>query len=250
MLRNVAGDLFQLGECAVGAVGHEAVRVYVLMNDAHPIIVDCGSQLHRASILKDLDELLAGRAPECVLLTHSELPHAGNLLQVARRWPAVKVIVSNVMLPYIEIAPGLPAAQVTTATPGSTVEIAGRRIEFVEALLKDQPGSQWIFDAQTGALFTGDGFGYTHAPGECEAFADESGGIQVEKFRRHHRAAFRFLRWVVAERFNADLHRLFARYSVQIIAPIHGNAIRSDISAHVERLKHAISQICTERAPA
>lgn len=248
MLRHVTGDLYQIGECVGGASGHEAIRIYVLLNQGRPIIIDCGSQVHRAPVLAELEQLLAGQAPEYVFLTHSELPHAGNLLQVARRWPAVKVVVSNIMLPYIEIAPGLPLEQVTTAMAGSTLEAGGRRIEFVDALLKDQPGSQWIFDPTTGALFTGDGFGASHAPGKCEGFGDEAGGIPVEAYRRYHRLAFRFLRWVVPERFNADLDRLFARYPVRVIAPVHGNAIRADIAEHTARLKQAIAQICAERA--
>jgi flavorubredoxin len=148
------------------------------------------------------------------------------------------------MLPYIEISPGLPQDQVTTAAAGSAVLIAGRRMEFVDALLKDQPGSQWIFDTHTGALFTGDGFGYSHVVGECELFSDETGGVQVEQFRGYHGTAFRFMRWVVAERLNADLGHLFERYPVRIIAPIHGNAIRADIPRHVQRLQRAITDLC------
>lgn len=247
MIRHIIADLYQVGECVSGATGHEAVNVYVLMNGGHPILIDCGSQLHRAGIMQVLNELLAGQSPDYVLLTHSELPHAGNLAQVARQWPQVKVIVSNVMLPYIEIAPVLPLEQITALKPGAILTVAGRKLQFVEALLKDQPGSQWIFDPQTGALFTGDGFGYYHPAEQCGRFSDElAGGVSVEQFRDYHRAAFRFLRWVIAEKLIADLERLFLRYHVQIIAPIHGSAIRSAVPEHVSRLKLALTQICAE----
>jgi flavorubredoxin len=249
MIRHISADLYEAGECVTGASGHEAVNVYVLLNAGHPILIDCGSQLHRAVIMQALDELLAGQAPEYVLLTHSELPHAGNLAQVARQWPQVKVIVSNVMLPYIEIAPVLPLAQITALKPGTVLSLAGRTLRFVEALLKDQPGSQWIFDPQTGALFTGDGFGYYHPAAACGKFSDElADGVSVEQFRDYHRAAFRFLRWVVADRLNADLDQLFGRYSVRAVAPIHGSAIRAAVPEHVGRLKRALTQICAEHA--
>ena len=249
MLRNIAGDLYQVGECVSGAAGHEAVCVYVLLNGGHPLLIDCGSQLHRAGVMPALGALLAGQAPEAIFLTHSELPHAGNLAQVARQWPHIQVIVSNILLPYIEIAPVLPLEQITTATPGSTLEIAGRRLRLVEAVLKDQPGSQWLWDSQTGALFTGDGFGYTHAPALCQRFNDEiEGGVTVEQFQHYHRAAFRFLRWVVAGRLNADLGRLFQRFPVRILAPIHGNAIRGDIATHVARVQQAIVNLCAANA--
>ena len=248
MIRHIAADVYQIGECIGSGSSFEAVRVYVLLNNGHPVLIDCGSQLHRQGIMSELKTLLEGQTPDYIFLTHSELPHAGNLHSIAKRWPDIKVIVSNIMLPYIEIAPILPLSQITTANAGSTLEVAGRKLEFVDALLKDQPGSQWIFDTLSGTLFTGDGFGYYVTPETCDSFSDEIGGISEEQFRSYHRMAFRFLRWVVPERINADLDKLFKQYPIQILAPIHGNAIRSDIQTHLDNLKQAIVHICHDTA--
>ena len=193
MIRNVTADLYQIGACVEGERGHEAVRVYVLQNEGRPIIIDCGSQLHRAEIMAELDEVLGGAVPAYVFLTHSELPHSGNLQQIAERWPEIQVIVSNILIKYIEIAPILPLDQILTVVPGTTLELAGRELQFINALLRDQPGTQWIYDEQTGTLFTGDGFGYYHSAGACEQFGDEA--ITDEGLRDYLRDTFRFLRW-------------------------------------------------------
>jgi flavorubredoxin len=215
----------------------------MLENDGQPVLIDCGSHLHRPEIMAALDQLLAGAAPAFVFLTHSELPHAGNLQQVAQRWPGVRVIVSNVMLPYIEIAPVLPLTQITAATPGTTLDLGNRSLVFLTALLRDQPGSQWIYDPRLGALFTGDAFGYYHQEGQCDRLSDElADGVGVEQFRAYHRNAFRFMRWVQPARLNADLDRLFQSRAVQLICPAHGNAIRSEIPMHVRRLQQALAQ--------
>jgi flavorubredoxin len=236
--------LYQIGECVVGEGGHEAVRVYVLLNNGRPILIDCGSHLHRVKVMAELDELLAGAVPLAIFLTHSELPHSGNLQMVAEKWPDIQVWVSNVLLPYIELAPLLPLGQITAVTPGTIFEFGERRLEFVDALLKDQPGSQWLYDSLTKTLFTGDGFGYYHTPEQCELFSDEvEGGIAVAQLRPYHHNAFRFLRWVIPERLNADMDKMFQKRDVQIIAPIHGNAIR-DVRLHVGRLQTAVAEIC------
>ena len=244
MLRHIVEDLYQIGECVEGEGGHEAVRVYVLLNNGRPILIDCGSHLHRAKLMAELDDLLAGAVPGHIFLTHSELPHSGNLQMVAEKWPQIQVWVSNVLLPYIELAPVLPLGQITAVIPGTIFEFGERKLEFVDALLKDQPGSQWLYDSVTKTLFTGDGFGYYHTPEQCELFSDEmEGGITVGQLRPYHHNAFRFLRWVIPERLNADMTRMFGKRDVQIVAPIHGNAIR-DVDVVVDRLQTAVHEIC------
>ncbi len=247
VIQKVADDLYQIGECVDGRHGHEAVRFYVLINDGRPMLIDCGSQLYRSESMKELDQVLDGSTPEYVFLTHSELPHSGNLESIACNWPHIHVIVSSILLPYIEIAPVLPLDQIDTVPPGTTLQIAGREVSFLDALLKDQPGSQWIYDPKTGTLFTGDGFGYYHPAEVCEQFSDEvEGGIREQWFSTYHRDAFKFLRWVTPEKLNEVLDDLFQRRDVKIVAPIHGNAIRHDIPEHVDRLKQAVTSICMQ----
>ncbi len=244
MIRTVTSDIVQFGESVAGENGYEDVRVYVILNEGRPIIIDCGSHIHRDNVMRELEEVLDGATPEWVFLTHSELPHSGNLQRIAEKWPDIQVKVSNVLLSYIEIAPVIPLNQISAAKPGSTLTVGHRTLIFVDALLKDQPGSQWIYDPKTGVLFTGDGFGYYHPAEQTDKFSDEiEGGIQTEQFTPYHHNAFRFLRWVQPQKFNTDLDKLFHDYDVKAIAPIHGSAIRSDIPEHVGRLKQSISQI-------
>lgn len=241
MIRHVTDDLYQIGEYVAGEYGYEAVHVYVLLNEGRPILIDCGSHIHREAIMRDMLEVLDGATPDYIFLTHSELPHSGNIQVVAELWPTIKVIVSNVMLPYIEVLPVLPLTQITAAVPGAAINYETRRLEFVDALLKDQPGSQWIYDSRTGTLFTGDGFGYYHPEADNGRFSDEiEGGITQEQFQIYHYHTFRFLRWVKAARMNADIDKMFGRRDVRVIAPIHGSAIRTDVEAHKERVKAAI----------
>ncbi len=245
MMQNVVDDLFQIGECVVGRQVHEAVCVYVMTNRGQAILIDCGSHLHRQVVMEELTDVLDGAEPAYVFLTHSELPHSGNLQKIVDRWPDIQVITSSILLKYIEIAPIMPLDQIIPIAPGERRGFAGRELRFVNALLKDQPGSQWIFDPQTGTMFTGDGFGYYHPPGSCALFSDQlEGGVPKEYFSEYHRHAFRFLRWTVPGKLNAAIDQLLAEYRVEIIAPTHGNAIRGDIPAHVEKLKDTITEIC------
>ena len=104
MAIHVSGDLYQIGESVGGADGWcEAVRVYVLLNDGHPLIFDAGSHLHTAPIMADLKALLGEMKPAFVFLTHTELPHTGNMSAIAREWPEIEFVVSSGILPHVEL---------------------------------------------------------------------------------------------------------------------------------------------------
>ena len=241
MIRHVKDDLYQISQYVSGDYGSEAIHVYVLLNGGRAVLIDCGSHLHRASIMAALDEVLDGATPEYLLLTHSELPHAGNIAQVSEKWPDIKVIVSNVMLPYIEVLPTVPLENVTQVVPGTVIDFPNRQIHCLTALLKDQPGSHWLYDTATETLFTGDGFGYYHSAENRNKFSDElPNGVQIEQFAAYHKTAFRFLEWIKPERFARDLDTMFGNRPISTIAPIHGSAIRNDLDTHVARLKSAI----------
>ena len=244
MIKHIKDDLYQIGEHVKNEFGFEVILTYVMLNDGNPILIDCGSHIHRDSVMQQLNELLKGAVPEYLFLTHSELPHAGNITAVAEKWPEIKVIVSNVMLPYIEVLPVLPLEQITQVVPGTKIEFPTRTIEFVDALLKDQPGSHWIHDPRTGTLFTGDGFGYFNSEETIEQLAETAAdGVSQTAFEQYHKIAFRFLRWIRPERLAVDLRKMFAKRSVEVIAPIHGNAIRGDIEIHLDRLIGALTAV-------
>ncbi len=246
MIRHVTDDLYQIGEYVENEYGFEAIHIYVMLNDGRPILIDCGSHIHRESVMAELDEVVGDSVPEYIFLTHSELPHAGNIAAVAEKWPSIKVIVSNVMLPYIEVLPVLPLEQMTQVVPSTTIQSPTRTVEFLSALLKDQPGSHWIYDSRTQTIFTGDGFGYFVPESAVGALSDEiSGGIATQWLADYHRVAFRFLQWIKPDRLNADLDTMFGNRPVSNIAPIHGGVIRGaeQVQVHLGRLKTALAAV-------
>lgn len=113
MIRHIVHDLYQIGESVIGNDGWcEAVRVYVLLNDECPLIFDAGSHIHRDSVMSDLVELLGDTAPGYVFLTHTELPHTGNLGAISKSWPEVKFVVSSAILPHVEMPWWVKAEQI------------------------------------------------------------------------------------------------------------------------------------------
>lgn len=246
MLRHIVDDLYQVGESIVGEDGwHEAVRVYVLLNDGCPLLFDAGSHIHRSEIMTDLKELIGDIKPGYVFLTHTELPHTGNLNAILEAWPEVKLVVSSGILPHVELPWWIREDQVQYGYAGTNEIYGGRSISFSDGILKDQPGTHWMFDGQTGTLFTADAFGYLFPKSADEKFDDElDEGIPADWFKRYHESAFRFLPMVKGEKICTDIDKVFAKRDVKVLAPTHGNAMRGNVGAHVEKIKSSVAEIC------
>lgn len=246
MLRHVTKDLYQIGDSVAGVDGwHEAVRVYVLLNDGCPLVFDAGSHLHHRPIMAGLTELVGDGAPGYVFLTHTELPHTGNIKAILDTWPACRLVVSSGILPHVELPRWVTQEQVLFAQVGTVETYGGRPIAFLDGILKDQPGTQWMYDARTETLFTADALGYLFPAAADGLFDDEmDDGVEQEWLRRYHASAFRFLPMVSGTRVNADMARVFANRPLQVIAPTHGNAIRGDVQKCIERFQRAMEEIC------
>lgn len=246
MLRHVVDDLFQIGESLSGSDGwHEAVRVYVLLNEGNPLIFDTGSHLHAGRIMCRLKALLGDTTPKYVFLTHTELPHTGNLRAITHAWPDVQLVVSSGILPHVELPRWVAGDQVRFAYAGTAETYAGRQIAFLDGLLKDQPGTHWMFDGRTGTLFTADAFGYFFPADADPTFDDEiDGGVPQDWIGRYHASAFRFLPLVRGSKVTDDFSRLFEKRDIRVIAPTHGNAVRHDIARFVGKFRNALHEIC------
>jgi len=246
MLRHVRDDLYQIGESVAGRDGwHEAVRVYVLLNDGCPLLFDAGSHIHSGRIMADLRHLLGDTAPGYVFLTHTELPHTGNIRTILDAWPGARLVCSSAILPHVELPWWVTEDQIHYGYAGTDENYGGRRIQFLDGILKDQPGTHWMVDDRTGTLFSADAFGYLFPAAADRAFDDElDGGVPGDWLHRYHASAFRFLPLVRGERVKADIAKVFARREIKILAPTHGNAVRGDVVRFVDRFNQAITDIC------
>jgi len=223
----------------------EAVRVYVMLNDGGPLVFDAGSHLHSTQIMSELHELLGQTAPAYVFLTHTELPHTGNIKAILDTWPDAKLVVSSAILPHVELPWWVREDQVLYGYPGSVESYGGREIAFLDGILKDQPGTHWMYDAQTQTLFTADAFGYLMPSDADTKFDDElPDGIPVSWLRDYHASAFRFLPMCMGAKVSADMDKILNKRPVSVLAPTHGNAIRATVPETIRRFHQVISEIC------
>ncbi|GAB2887048.1 MBL fold metallo-hydrolase [Uliginosibacterium flavum] len=168
--------------------------IHLIVQDGRAALVESGTTHSLPRVLAALAEI--GIAPECVdwlLLTHVHLDHAGGagaLLQVlpnaklvvhprgarhmiepSKLWAGTLAVYGEAFAreAYGELVPA-PTGRVVEATDGLVIDLAGRRIEVLDA-----PGHArhhvCYFDTQSRGWFTGDAFGLSYRETDADARA-------------------------------------------------------------------------------
>ncbi|WP_435063692.1 MBL fold metallo-hydrolase [Halobaculum sp. EA56] len=244
MTVELTDDVHWINECFTLENGkHEHTAVYLIRHGDRYVLVDSGSFYHRDAITEQIEAATAGEGPDAIVLSHSDYPHSGNIPAFRERWDDVEVVASS----GAPEAQGLPPTA-TKCEIGGRLEVAGRPFSFIDPPLADRSHTTWIYDEVAEVLFTADGFGNHHTPGECDLTSGEiDGGIAYDDVKAFNEDTLVWLRYVDPGKLRAALEAIFEAYPVSYVAPIHGNPIEgSDVDGYVDRLVEAASDIADE----
>jgi flavorubredoxin len=240
MHTTLTGDVTWVTESYPMSEQHVHVSVFCINDGDTTILVDSGSFYHREQIEEQIAAVTDGEPVDSIILSHADLPHSGNVPEFRQKWPQLDLISSSGSPEVV----GLGNADITCEI-GGNMEINGRTFSFIDPPLADIQHSTWIFDHNSGVLFTADGFGNYHDPAEAGLTAAElADGVETVDIRNYHRDALRWLCYVESEKIMPAIDALFEEYDVTVVAPTHGNPIEtSELPQYRDRLREAIDQL-------
>ena len=241
-MREIEDGVTWIDECYDLGGTHEHVSVFLVHDAATDefALVDSGSFYHREAIAAQVEEATGGRGIDALILSHSDYPHSGNIREFKTEGDAVELVASS----GSPLAQGLPPDAIK-AEIGGRLEIIGRTWSFIDPPLADRSHTTWIYDHGSGGLFTADGFGSYHAPGECDMVSsDFADGIPAEEIYRYHRDTLTWLRYVDPAKLEDTLRSILDEFDVAYVAPVHGHPIvGDDLDRFLERLLDAATRI-------
>jgi flavorubredoxin len=231
-----------INQCYDHEERHEHVSLYLLRAPEGTVLVDSGSFYHREEITAAVDEATDGEGPDAIVLSHSDYPHAANVSPLGGDTEDVELVASSAS----PAQQGLPDAR--KCDIGGSLTIQGREFSFIDPPLADRSHTTWIYDHGDGVLFTADGFGNYHDPGQCEHLSgDFPDATPAEAVYEYHRDNLVWLRYVAPEKVERTLDDIFAEFDVRAVAPIHGNPIEAaDLDGYRDRLGDAMCRIADE----
>lgn len=223
---------------------HIPQNAYLLLGDEKTLLFDTLSPASGEVILARVAELLAGRGLDYLVVSHPDVPHAGNTPRILDEHPECELVAPAIGVNH-ELYHLEDAIQVG---PGDRLDLGGHDLEFVEATFLDAPIHIWMRERGTETLFTVDWLGIPHMDDECTLFADELELSDEEWISRliefHGRVMFWF-EYVNVDRVQAATRHIREELAPQRLAPAHGAFVREEADRILALMEPTVEAVAT-----
>ena len=195
-----------------------------LIEDDRLFLLDTVDARKQEEWLAGLDEVLAGRKLDYLVISHMEPDHAGSIAALCARQPQLKLVANARTFAILDQFSGdNPLAQErVTVADGGTLALGSHTLHFVLAPMVHWPEVMAVYEDREKVLFSADGFGNFGSLTDTDAWADEA--------RRYYGN--------IVGKYGAQVQNLLkkaAGLDIEIICPLHGPVLKDEIP-HALRL--------------
>ena len=172
--------------------------------------------------LAGLDEVLAGRKLDYLVISHMEPDHAGSIAALCARQPQLKLVANARTFAILDQFSGDdPLAQErVTVADGGALALGSHTLHFVLAPMVHWPEVMAAYEDREKVLFSADGFGNFGSLTDTDAWADEA--------RRYYGN--------IVGKYGVQVQGLLkkaAALDIATICPLHGPVLTGDLSKYL-----------------
>ncbi len=197
---------------------------YVVLDDM-VAVMDTADVRKEAEWMKNLEEALAGRTPDYIVVQHFEPDHSGCVKKVLDKYPGAKAVCSQKAVPmfkrFFDIELG---ERVIVVKEGDTLVLGEHTLQFFMAPMVHWPEVMVTYEQTTKTLFTADGFGKFGAL--CKEEENEEGWAC--EARRYY--------FNIVGKYGAMVQKLLAKAAtldIKTICPLHGPVLTGDLGQYI-----------------
>lgn len=239
--KGIASELVARGEdwYEAGRPLHIPQNAYLFRGE-RSLLFDTLSPAAGGVLLEDLERVLDGGSLDYLVVSHPDVPHAGNTHRVLRRYPGCRLVAPAVgglhELYHLEDS--------HKVAPGDTLDLGGKRLTFHEATFLDAPMSLWMTEDTSGMFMPVDFLGFPHMGGECLRCEDElDARVGVGRLTEFHSRVMFWFQYVDVGKVQAEIDRLARRFEGLMIGPSHGLVIRRNPERFYEMMKDVVERV-------
>ena len=198
-----------------------------LIKDEKTALLDTVESSVRDRFLQQVENVLDGRALDYLVIHHMEPDHCGNIEEIVRRYPEVKVVGNRKTFEFFKHYYRADlSANAQVVKEGDILSLGTRSLRFYLAPMVHWPEVMFSMDLSDGMLYSADAFGSFGAlPGTL--FADEL------DFNRYFLGETRRYHANIVGRYGNQIQTVLKRLpvdSISMICPLHGPIWRKYLS--------------------
>ena len=202
-----------------------AYNSYVI-DDEKIVIMDMVDVKCAEEWYANLDEVLKGRQPDYLVMSHLEPDHSANLTEVLKRYPELKVVSNSKLLAMIpNFFPDIDLTGRTITVDGSEPFDTGvHKLNFVMAPMVHWPEVMVTYESAEKVLFAADAFGKFGTLDTDEDWACEA--------RRYY--------FNIVGKYGMPVQALLKKaenFDIQIICSLHGPILKEDLGYYINLYK-------------
>lgn len=212
-------DLFESQYVVPNGVSYNS---YVIL-DEKIAIMDTVDPRASEEWMANVEEALAGKVPDYLVVSHLEPDHAGNIQRIAEKYPDMKLVGNAktfAMLPqFFDMD---VSGRSVTVKEGDSLSLGKHTLTFVMAPMVHWPEVMVTYESTEKILFSADGFGKFGALDTEEAWADEARRYYIN----------------IVGKYGAQVQALLkkaAALDIAMICPLHGPILTENLGYYLEK---------------
>ncbi len=193
---------------------------YVIM-DEKIAVMDTVDMRGEDEWFSKLSEVLGGRKPDYLVVSHMEPDHSGSILRLVKEFPDVILVGNAKTFTFMSQFFNIDLTdKKLVVKEGDTLKLGGHELSFIMAPMVHWPEVMVTYDSSSKILYSADGFGKfgtldTDEDWTCEA-------------RRYYMN--------IVGKYGAQMQALlkkFAARDIQTICPLHGPILKENLGYYI-----------------
>ena len=197
-----------------------AYNSYVIL-DEKVAVMDTVDVRFAQQWLQNLQDALAGRQPDYLIIQHMEPDHSSSIMLFMEKYPQAVIVSNDKSFPMMQQFFGEDFAEKKIAVKsGDTLSLGAHQLTFVAAPMVHWPEVIVTYDATDKVLFSADGFGKFGALDVEEDWACEA--------RRYYIG--------IVGKYGMQVQKLLkvaATLDIQTICPLHGPVLTENLGYYI-----------------
>ena len=193
---------------------------YVIL-DEKCAVIDSVDARFSGEWLKNVEEALAGRTPDYLVVQHMEPDHSGSIEDFLKVYPTARLVASDKAFGMIKSFFGKDCrGDGITVKDGDTLSLGTHTLKFIGAPMVHWPEVILSFEESEGVLFSADAFGRFGKPDEKAEWDDEA--------RRYYIG--------IVGKYGVPVQTLLkkaAALDIKTIAPLHGPVLKENLGHYI-----------------